>query len=101
MLDCDLAIFYGYEVKALNQQVKRNIERFPEDFRFKTTKEDIRMIREQISYQEKQGITTRSQFVTLYDVNTKTFTKEKGSKCNTIYRKRIWKPRLFDKSGSR
>lgn len=72
MLDCDLAIFYGYEVKALNQQVKRNIERFPEDFRFKTTKEDIRMIREQISYQEKQGITTRSQFVTLYDVNTKT-----------------------------
>lgn len=71
MLDCDLAIFYGYEVKALNQQVKRNIERFPEDFRFKTTKEDIRMIREQISYQEKQGITSRSQFVTLYEENIK------------------------------
>ena len=33
MLDKDLAEIYGYEVKKLNQQVKRNIERFPEDFR--------------------------------------------------------------------
>ena len=32
MLDKDLAEIYGYEVKKLNQQVKRNIERFPEDF---------------------------------------------------------------------
>ena len=35
MLDCDLAEIYGYEVKKLNQQVKRNIERFPEDFMFR------------------------------------------------------------------
>ncbi|MBR3761991.1 MAG: ORF6N domain-containing protein [Lachnospiraceae bacterium] len=34
MLDYDLAEIYGYEVKALNQQVKRNIARFPEDFMF-------------------------------------------------------------------
>ena len=34
MLDYDLAEIYGYEVKALNQQVKRNIDRFPEDFMF-------------------------------------------------------------------
>ena len=32
MLDYDLAEFYGYEVKALNQQVKRNIDRFPKEF---------------------------------------------------------------------
>ena len=32
MLDCDLAEIYGYEVKRLNEQVKRNIVRFPEDF---------------------------------------------------------------------
>lgn len=32
MLDYDLAEIYGYEVKNLNQQVKRNIARFPEDF---------------------------------------------------------------------
>ena len=31
MLDYDLAELYGYEVKALNQQVKRNIDRFPEN----------------------------------------------------------------------
>lgn len=34
MLDFDLARIYNYEVKALNQQVKRNIGRFPEDFMF-------------------------------------------------------------------
>ena len=32
MLDYDLAEIYGYEVKRLNEQVKRNIVRFPEDF---------------------------------------------------------------------
>ena len=41
MLDYDLAEFYGYEVKALNQQVKRNIERFPEDFMFQLKKEEV------------------------------------------------------------
>lgn len=34
MLDEDLAELYGVEVKALNQAVRRNVERFPEDFMF-------------------------------------------------------------------
>ena len=34
MLDRDLAELYGVEVKRLNEQVKRNIERFPDNFRF-------------------------------------------------------------------
>ena len=34
MLDFDLAELYGVETKAFNQAVKRNIERFPEDFMF-------------------------------------------------------------------
>ena len=34
MLDSDLAELYGVETKVLNQQVKRNIERFPADFMF-------------------------------------------------------------------
>ena len=38
MLDYDLAEIYGYEVKRLNEQVKRNIARFPEDFMFQLTK---------------------------------------------------------------
>ena len=41
MLDQDLAEIYGYELKAMNQQVKRNIERFPEDFMFQVKKEEI------------------------------------------------------------
>ena len=36
-----MAEFYGYEVKALNQQVKRNIDRFPEDFMFQLKKEEV------------------------------------------------------------
>ena len=41
MLDYDLAGIYGYEVKRLNEQVKRNIARFPEDFMFQLTKGEI------------------------------------------------------------
>ena len=44
MLDYDLAEIYGYEVKRLNEQVKRNITRFPEDFMFQlTTEEDVNL----------------------------------------------------------
>ncbi|MBD5340486.1 MAG: ORF6N domain-containing protein [Bacteroides sp.] len=49
MLDSDLARLYGVETKVLNQAVKRNIQRFPEDFMFQLTKEEC----------------LRSQFVTL------------------------------------
>ena len=41
MLDADLADLYGYEVKRLNEQVKRNIRRFPEDFRFQLEENEI------------------------------------------------------------
>ena len=40
MLDSDLARLYGVETKVLNQAVKRNIQRFPEDFMFQLTKEE-------------------------------------------------------------
>ncbi len=45
MLDCDLARIYGYEVKRLNEQVKNNISRFPEDFMFKLTKFEVEDLR--------------------------------------------------------
>ena len=41
MIDSDLADIYGYELKAMNQQVKRNIDRFPEDFMFQLNREEI------------------------------------------------------------
>ncbi len=50
MLDRDLAGLYEVKTKVLNQAVKRNIERFPEDFMFELTKEEFK--------------TWRSQFVT-------------------------------------
>lgn len=44
MLDADLAEIYGYTTKAFNQQVKNNIEKFAEDFRFQATREEYREI---------------------------------------------------------
>ena len=48
MLDFDLAFLYGVETKALNQAVKRNTNRFPEDFMFKLTKSELEILRSQI-----------------------------------------------------
>jgi hypothetical protein len=50
MIDRDLAILYGVETKVLKQAVKRNADRFPEDFMFEMTKDEL--------------INWRSQFVT-------------------------------------
>ena len=41
MLDRDLAELYGVETRRLNEQVKRNIDRFPEDFMFQLSKEEL------------------------------------------------------------
>ena len=40
MIDRDLAELYGVETRVLNQAVKRNIERFPDDFRFELNREE-------------------------------------------------------------
>ena len=53
MLDSDLAMLYGVETRTLNQAVKRNIKRFPEDFMFQLTQDEASH--------------SRSQFVTLND----------------------------------
>ena len=42
MVDRDLATLYGVETKRLNEQVRRNVERFPERFRFQLTKEEVK-----------------------------------------------------------
>ncbi len=48
MLDRDLAILYGIETRTLNQAVKRNIERFPDDFMFQLTKQEFENWKSQI-----------------------------------------------------
>ena len=49
MLDRDLARLYGVETFRLNEQVKRNIERFPEDFMFQLSKEEFENLKSQIA----------------------------------------------------
>jgi hypothetical protein len=49
MLDSDLADLYGVTTKRLNEQVARNAERFPEDFAFKLTKQELAILRSQIA----------------------------------------------------
>ena len=49
MLDSDLAECYGVEVRRLNEQVKRNIERFPEMFCFQLTGDDMKILKSQFA----------------------------------------------------
>lgn len=48
MLDSDLAELYGVETKHINQAVVRNLEKFPDDFRFKLSQEELDSLRSQI-----------------------------------------------------
>ena len=48
MFDSDLAMLYGVETRSLNQAVRRNLKRFPDDFMFQLTKEEWNVLRSQI-----------------------------------------------------
>ena len=56
MLDADLAEIYGYETKAFNQQVKRNIERFPEDMMFQLIDSELENLRSQFGTAKRRKI---------------------------------------------
>jgi len=47
MIDSDLALMYGVETKRLNEQVKRNQDRFPDDFMFQITESEWEILRSQ------------------------------------------------------
>ncbi|MBE7560577.1 ORF6N domain-containing protein [bacterium] len=70
ILDAELAALYGVPTKRLNEQVKRNADRFPEDFRFRLTREEhdavLRLSLEAEPANRSQIATApnRSQFVT-------------------------------------
>ena len=68
LLDFDLAALYGVSTKVLNQAVKRNLRRFPEDFMFRLSAEETRFLRSQsvtIQAKEHEPFTSNwSQFVT-------------------------------------
>lgn len=70
LLDADLAKLYGVQTKALNQAVKRNEDRFPEDFRFQLSPAELAGLRSHVAASSSQGtdpkgdISNRSQIVT-------------------------------------
>src|SRR5665811_985802 len=63
MLDFDLAVLYEVETKRLNEQVKRNIDRFPKDFMFRLTSKEWNFIRSQFATASSE-VTMRSQIAT-------------------------------------
>ena len=73
MVDFDLAMLYGVKNKRLNEQVKRNIKRFPDDFMFQLTQEEWNILKSQIAttkQSENKAITLlRSQIATTKDVS--------------------------------
>ncbi len=70
MLDRDLALIYGVETKRLNEQVKRNIERFPEQFCFQLTRDELENLKIQNS--------VKSQFATSPDITNNMFSGQEG-----------------------
>jgi len=66
MLDSHLSEMYVVETKVLNQAVKRNIDRFPENFMFQLTVDDMDFLRSQI-VTSKSHENLKSQFVTSSD----------------------------------
>lgn len=63
MLDSDLAELYSVPAKRLNEQVRRNADRFPEDFMFQLTEEEMTALRCQTGTLEKEEA-LRSQIAT-------------------------------------
>lgn len=85
MLDSDLVLLYGVETKRLNEQVKRNISRFPGEFMFQLTKEEQDFLRSQFATIESDETNLRSLDATLE--------KERGK-----YRKYL--PSVFTEHGA-
>ena len=67
MLDEDLAMVYKVDLKRLNEQVKRNSDRFPAAFRFQLTKEEWEILRSQIATLKTKPKNIKSQIATLDD----------------------------------
>ena len=65
MLDSDLAMLYGVETKRLNEQVKRNINRFPKDFMFQLTQDETVRLKSQIITLNEEQSSIKSQIATI------------------------------------
>ncbi|MBR5096963.1 MAG: ORF6N domain-containing protein [Treponema sp.] len=85
MIDRDLAELYGVETKRITEAVKRNAERFPEEFRFQLTKEEFDFLRSQIATSKPENgalwpqsatLEPHAEFLRSQSVTSKTSAKE-------------------------
>lgn len=65
LLDSDLAELYGVTTKRLNEAVKRNLDRFPSDFMFQLTEDEMEILRSQFVTLRNAETSLRSQSATL------------------------------------
>jgi hypothetical protein len=80
LLDFDLAVLYGVEVKVLNQAVKRNRERFPDDFMFQLTGEEAQILRSQLLRPENRQVTENAGTGTNWSQIVTSSQKYRGTK---------------------
>ena len=89
LLDFDLATLYGVATKALNQAVKRNRERFPDDFMFQLTAEEFRILRSQAVTSSPQS-TRSKEIMKNWSQNVTSLRK---------YRRTKYRPHAFTEEG--
>ena len=80
MLDADLAALYGYETRSFNQQVKNNIQKFDDDFRFQLTKEEYYEIlkSKKLTIESKQNDSLSEDYTVDAILRSKNLTIELG-----------------------
>jgi hypothetical protein len=111
MLDKDLALLYGVPTKRLKEQVKRNIKRFPEDFMFELSMQELDILRSQFATSSWGGerylpYAFTEQGVAMYKIDTGSqfckLTKEENLTCQigrSSYGGRRYLPYVFTQEG--
>ena len=80
MLDADLAEIYGYSTKDFNRQVKNNIEKFDEDFRFRLNSEEFEILKSKISTSNCENSPNFDNFYKKGNLRSKIWTSSDESK---------------------
>jgi hypothetical protein len=83
MLDADLAEIYGYRTKKFNEQVKNNIEKFDEDFRFRLTSEEFEILKSKISTSNCENSPNFDNFYKKGNLRSKIWTSSESNELET------------------
>ena len=70
MLDADLALLYGVSTRRLNEQVRRNRDRFPADFMFRLRDQEVGVLRSQFASARSQGADFPTDFANRSQIAT-------------------------------